>query len=210
MIDAATLLLFVGAVAVLLLSPGPSMAFVLAHGVALGWRGGVAAAAGICAADVTLTGFTAAGITALVARWPPSFQLIRLGGASYLFWMAWSALRSPAGLVLQRAGRSPLRTVAWRAMLGSLLNPAALMFFMMFLPQFADVRSGALGLQLLTLGLILSALAAIFHAGLGALGGSVARLVSTQPAVARWRSRVFASVLALLALRLLVMPQQLH
>lgn len=43
MIETSTLLIFAGAVMALLLSPGPNMAFVMAHGMAYGLRGGAAA-----------------------------------------------------------------------------------------------------------------------------------------------------------------------
>ncbi|POA50818.1 lysine transporter LysE, partial [Pseudomonas sp. FW507-12TSA] len=40
--DWTTLSIFIGAVLLLLLSPGPNMAFVISQGMAYGWRGGVA------------------------------------------------------------------------------------------------------------------------------------------------------------------------
>ena len=55
MIDLATLAVFSGSVLLLLLSPGPNMAFVISHGVSYGWRGGVAAGLGIGVADLLLT-----------------------------------------------------------------------------------------------------------------------------------------------------------
>jgi threonine/homoserine/homoserine lactone efflux protein len=210
MIDSATLAVFAGAVLMLMLSPGPNMAFVLAHGVAFGWRGGVAAAAGIAVADLVLTVLTAAGVTALITQWPPSFDLLRFGGAIYLLWMAWNTLRKPGVLVEPGASQTTLTGVARRAMLNSLLNPAALLFFMVFLPQFADVGRGDVWLQLLVLGLVLSTIAIGFHAGLGALGGSAARLFMKRPGAARWHSRALALVLLLLAVRLLAISSQPH
>lgn len=93
MIDPATLLIFVGAVMLLLLSPGPNMAFVISHGASYGWRGGVASGLGIGLADLILTALTAMGVTALVASWPPAFDLIRYSGGLYLLWLAFKADR---------------------------------------------------------------------------------------------------------------------
>ena len=75
MISLVTLAVFSGAVLLLLLSPGPNMAFVISHGVTHGWRGGCASALGIAVADLLLTALTAMGVTALVASWPPAFDL---------------------------------------------------------------------------------------------------------------------------------------
>ena len=107
MISLATLALFLLAVLALFLSPGPNMAFVLSHGVAHGPRGGFAAALGISSADLVHTLFAATGVTALVAAWPPSFDLLRYAGALYLLWLAWQALRSGSAAGRRRAARPP-------------------------------------------------------------------------------------------------------
>ena len=55
MIDGGTLSLFLLAVLALFLSPGPNMAFVLSHGIAMGPRAGFAAGLGIAGADLVHT-----------------------------------------------------------------------------------------------------------------------------------------------------------
>src|SRR5438445_466619 len=88
MVALSTLSVFLVAVLLLFLSPGPNMAFVLSHGIAYGPRGGFAAALGISAADLVLTVLTAMGVTAIVAAWPPAFDILRYIGALYLVWLA--------------------------------------------------------------------------------------------------------------------------
>ena len=202
MVDLATLLLFVGAVLLLLMSPGPNMAFVIAHGARYGWRGGVAAAFGIGAADVVLTALTAAGLTAVIAQWPPSFDLIRAAGAVYLLWMAYQAIRTPAALPADSPIQASLGSVFVRAMLNSLLNPKALLFFMVFLPQFVDRGTSQVTQQLVILGGVLTLMAIAFHAVLGLLGGAIRGLLSRRVGAAQWQSRGMALVLVLLAVRL--------
>ena len=202
MVDLATLLLFVGAVLLLLMSPGPNMAFVIAHGARYGWRGGVAAAFGIGAADVVLTALTAAGLTAVIAQWPPSFDLIRAAGAVYLLWMAYQAIRTPAALPADSPIQASLGSVFVRAMLNSLLNPKALLFFMVFLPQFVDRGTSQVTQQLVILGGVLTLMAIAFHAVLGLLGGAIRGLLSRRVGAVQWQSRCMALVLVLLAVRL--------
>ncbi|MDF3836725.1 LysE family translocator [Cupriavidus basilensis] len=207
MIAFATLLVFSAAVMMLLLSPGPNMAFVMAHGVSYGLGGGAAAALGIGAADLVLTGLTATGITAVIAAWPPAFDLIRYAGAAYLLWMAYKALRrprSPLGAVAQQAS---LKSVFLRSMLNSLLNPKALLFFMVFLPQFVEPGKGNVAGQLVILGCVLTAISVVFHALLGAAGGSARRFLSRNPRAATVQTYGLAVVLVLLALRLIAMPR---
>lgn len=202
MIELSTLLLFSGAVLMLLISPGPNMAFVIAHGASYGWRGGVAAALGIGAADLILTAFTAAGLTAVIAQWPPSFELIRTAGAVYLLWMAYQVIQSPGVLPAHSGVQASSGSVFMRAMLNSLLNPKALLFFMVFLPQFVDRDAPQVTQQLVWLGVVLTLIAVAFHALLGVLGGAIRRLVSSGGGFGRWQSRGMATVLVLLAVRL--------
>ncbi|QBR00886.1 LysE family translocator [Paraburkholderia pallida] len=209
MIDTSTLLVFAAAVMALLLSPGPNMAFVMAHGMAYGPGGGAAAALGIGLADLILTALTATGVTAVVAAWPPSFDLIRYAGAAYLLWMAYKAMRRPGELEQLTASQTTLRSVFVRGALNSLLNPKALLFFMVFLPQFADPGKGPVGQQLALLGCTLTAIATVFHMLLGAVGGSVSRFLARHSGAARLQSRGLAALLVLLAVRLAVMSRPL-
>ena len=201
MVDPSTLWVFAGAVLLLMMSPGPNMAFVIAHGASYGWRGGVAAALGIGAADLVLTTITAAGLTAVIAQWPPSFDLIRAAGAFYLLWMAYQAIRAPATLPTHSAIQASLGSVFVRSMLNSLLNPKALLFFMVFLPQFVDRSSSHVTQQLIMLGVVLTLIAIAFHAVLGVLGGAIRGLASRSGRTQRWQSRGMATVLVLLAIR---------
>ncbi|MBK5542624.1 LysE family translocator [Pseudomonas sp. TH05] len=209
MMDLATLSIFVGTVLLLLLSPGPNMAFVLSHGLAYGWRGGVACGLGIGAADVLLTLLTATGVTALVAGWPPAFDLIRYAGVAYLLWLAYQAVQARGPKHLRQAPRVPLPTVWVRALLNSLLNPKALLFFMVFLPQFVRPGSGPIALQLLVLGLVLTLVSVVFHTLLGVFGSALSHGLGARPGLARIQPWLLAAVLLLLAARLALMTSPL-
>ncbi|MGE8354204.1 MAG: LysE family translocator [Pseudomonas protegens] len=206
--DLSTLSIFLGAVLLLLLSPGPNMAFVISHGVAYGWRGGVASGLGIGAADIGLTLLTATGVTAVVASWPPAFDLLRYAGVAYLLWLAWKALAGNGALNLVDAARVPLSTVFVRALYNSLLNPKALLFFMVFLPQFVRPDHGSIALQLVVLGLLLTLVSGIFHTSLGIFGALLTRSFSgTTARFVRLQSWLLAAVLLALALRLALLAR---
>jgi len=205
--DPATLSIFAGAVLLLMLSPGPNMAFVVAHGAAFGFGGGFAASLGIAAADLVLTALTATGITALVAAWAPAFDVVRYAGAAYLLWLAAKALRPSRGPGAAVAMQASLPAVFVRGMLNCLLNPKALLFFMVFLPQFAEPGRGPVAPQLLVLGCVLTAISLAYHGALGVLGGTARRLLAARPRMARLQSGGLAAVLLLLALRLVLMQR---
>ncbi|WP_119739361.1 LysE family translocator [Pseudomonas sp. Larv2_ips] len=207
MIDLSTLLVFSGAVVLLLLSPGPNMAFVISHGLSYGWRGGVASSLGICVADLLLTALTATGVTALVASWPPSFDVIRYAGVIYLLWLVFKTLQKSPRLEAAQVKRVRLGRVFAQAMLNSLLNPKALLFFMVFLPQFVNPQAGSITLQLLMLGGVLTLIAGVFHALLGMFGGALSRFFAGRAHSARLQKWGLATVLMLLAARLALMSR---
>jgi threonine/homoserine/homoserine lactone efflux protein len=180
------------------------MAFLLAHSLVSGPKGGVAVATGIFLSDLLMSALTAAGVTALVLEVPGSFDVIRVVGAAYLLWLAYQALRSAGGGGGRTVAAAPFTAVMRASMVNSLLNPKAFVFFVVFIPQFADPGKGSLSMQLAILGLVLSLEAWIFHASLGMLGSSVGPRLGGAGA-ARWSRRLQASVFLLLALRLAVM-----
>ena len=211
MIDATTFVLFLIAVLTLFVSPGPNMAFVMSHGMSFGLRGGLAAAIGIGSADVVLTVLTATGVTAMVFAWSPAFDVLRIAGAAYLLWLAIKTLWSPAGAVTTKSGTAYLafHKIARNAMLGSLLNPKALLFFMVFLPQFVDPAKGSIAVQLITLGLILSAASVVFNTLLGAFSGQLGMLLQRNPRAATLQKWLLGGVLAALAVRMFLTERPL-
>lgn len=200
--DPGTLLLFVAAAFGLLLSPGPNMALVVSQGLAHGPRGGVAVACGIAVADMVLTVIVAAGVAALFAAWPPSFDVLRYTGAGYLAWLAIRSLRRG------KRGRAPgareqgTASIVRLSVATSLLNPKALLFFMVFLPQFVEARKGHVALQLLVLGFVLTAIAFVFHAGLGIASARARDWTSGRAAGVAWVDRLQAAVFLGIAIRL--------
>ena len=211
MIDTATFLLFLLAVLTLFLSPGPNMAFVMSHGMAYGPKGGLAAAIGIGSADVVLTALTATGVTAMVFAWSPSFDVLRIAGAAYLMWLAIKTVRAPVHTLVpsNSTANLTLHSIAKRAMLGSLLNPKALLFFMVFLPQFVHPKKGGIALQLLTLGLVLSLASVAFNWALGTFSGQLGAMIQRHPRAASLQKWLLGSVLTVLALRIFLTERPL-
>ena len=205
-VDLTTYLLFTGAVVMLLLSPGPNMAFVMTHGIAFGPRGGLAAAAGIGFADLVMTLLTVTGVTAVVAAWPASFDVLRYAGTAYLLHLAIQAVyarRIDSASAVTEALEKSVRKVFVKALAGSLINPKPMLFFVIFLPQFVDPKRASVDLQLAIFGLTLALSAFVFHALLGlfsaAMGRSVQRLVKHCPRVARLQQFGLAGVMTALA-----------
>lgn len=202
-----TLLLFVVAVLGLMVSPGPNMALIVSNSLALGARGGIVSATGIFVADLIMTMLVCAGIATTVATWPPAFDVLRYLGALYLAWLAMQALRRRTPAMERQRATASLRQAFHGATLVSLLNPKALLFFLVFLPQFVDPHRGAVTLQLLVLGLALSTIAFVFHALLGLFSAKVASVFLSLGRSVQWLDRLQAGLLFGLAVRLLFLER---
>lgn len=205
-----TLLLFSVAVLGLMVSPGPNMAMVVSQSLSLGARGGIVSAAGIFVADLIMTMLVCAGVATLVATWPPAFDVLRYVGTLYLLWLALQALRRHARTLVHAPTKASLGEAFRSATWVSLLNPKALLFFLVFLPQFVDQQRGSVTLQLFVLGLVLSTIALCFHGLLGVFSGRVACACRGHAQAVRWLDRLQAGLFIGLAIRLLFLDRQLR
>jgi threonine/homoserine/homoserine lactone efflux protein len=187
----------------LLIVPGPNMAIVTSHAIAHGWRAGLAAALGITLADMLMTVLVSAGLGTLVMSWAPAFDLLRWTGAFYLMWLAWQALKAPPLDTGTQPTQASLRRILARATLNSLLNPKALLFFVVFLPQFVTIGStSSVTLQLMFLGVLLALIALVFHSLLGFCAGWFHARLRKRLIPKRLGAYGFAAVMAALAARL--------
>src|SRR5262245_40848289 len=130
--DTSFALFLIGSI-LLIVAPGPDFAFVMTHGLAYGRRSGVFAAFGISLGLLTHTLLAAVGLTALLISSSTIFELIKIIGAAYLFYLGCRALFSKQAPIVEAAPR-PETASDWRilraAMLTNVFNPKALLTFM--------------------------------------------------------------------------------
>ena len=157
MIDLHTYLLFIGAVVVLVIVPGPDMAYMLTRTILQGRRAGVLAAVGINAGAYVHVTAAVLGLTAILAASSIAFAVVKWLGACYLIWIGVRAIASKAGAIDLgggQAGQLNGKAIFWQGFLSDVLNPKVAIFFLAFLPQFIDVdsRKASVSQQLLLLG----------------------------------------------------------
>jgi threonine/homoserine/homoserine lactone efflux protein len=124
------------AIVIFLALPGPGTFALLTATGKGGLRAGAAATLGIILGDQVLMWAAAAGVAALMVAWPTLFHLVQIAGAGYLAWMGVKLIRAKPGsapVVDMSSGRY-LR----QALLITLLNPKAIVFYMAFFPLFID------------------------------------------------------------------------
>jgi threonine/homoserine/homoserine lactone efflux protein len=170
--------LFVVASAVLLLTPGPAVLFIVARSVEQGRAAGLVSVLGIHLGTIVHIVAAAIGLSALVVSSALAFAVVRYLGAAYLIWMGVRTLMAkdpdPEAPVV-RAG--PLRRAFRDGFLVNLFNPKTAIFFLAFLPQFVDPARGALHWQILVLGLTFMGLGIVSDALFALAAGSAGDLL---------------------------------
>jgi len=153
-----SLLLFIAAGLVLNFTPGPDVLYITARSLSQGWRAGAASALGISAGCLVHTAAAAFGISVLLRTAPVAYDVIRMAGAAYLVYLGIRGLRTRAATAATAAiaplAPTPMHTVFWQGFVTNVLNPKVALFFLAFLPQFADPARGSFALQIAALGLI--------------------------------------------------------
>lgn len=153
------LLLFVVATLTLNVTPGPDMLYVIARSAGQGRPAGIASALGIAAGCLVHTLLVACGVAGLLRTAPAAFEVIKYAGAAYLIYLGVRALTGRRRAESDpRVEPSGLGRIFVQGMLTNLLNPKVALFFLAFLPQFADAARGPVALQILMLGLLFNLL----------------------------------------------------
>ena len=198
-----TLLTFFIASLLLALAPGPDNLFVLTQAALRGRSAGLAVTMGLCTGLLGHTSAAALGLAALFAASALAFTLLKLCGAGYLLWLAWQAWRA-SSTSIRTAPED--RLSGWqlyrRGILMNITNPKVSVFFLAFLPQFADPSRGPLTQQLLALGAIFMVATILVFGGIALLAGMLGAWLTRAPKLQRVLNRMTAVLFVGLALKL--------
>ena len=144
--SAELLVAFLAATAVFAYMPGPAMLYAAAQTVSRGRWAGLTASLGIHLGGYVHVVAAAAGLSVLFHAVPVLYTVVKLAGAAYLVWLGIRLIRQagePVG-ALPRVGARSARRALLESVAVEVLNPKTALFFLAFLPQFAD-PSAALG-----------------------------------------------------------------
>ncbi|HWF01700.1 MAG TPA: LysE family translocator [Caulobacteraceae bacterium] len=187
-----SLIAFVAAASVVVITPGLDTALVLRAAASEGRRAGMLAAIGVGAGCLVWGAGVALGLTALLAASHLAFTVLRVAGAAYLIYLGARLLARPRhGLDLAAAPAAaghPFR----RGLTTNLLNPKAGVFYVSFLPQFVPPHAPMAPWTFL-LAAIHVALGLIWFAALIAVIGR-ARAALARPRVTAWLDRATGCV----------------
>ena len=195
--------LFVLSGLLLNVTPGPDTAYIIGRSVQMGWRGGAAAAIGICCGCLVHVFGAAIGLSALLMASSAAFTVLKWVGAAYLLLTGLQMLLSRPRLVAEAAApaATSLSRVFWQGALTNVLNPKVALFFLAFLPQFVAADSAHKTLAFLALGLIFISTGTLWCLGIAAFAARAASRIRQSAGAMAWVNRLLGGLFVYLGIR---------
>jgi threonine/homoserine/homoserine lactone efflux protein len=195
MLDLTHLPLFLLASALLLLTPGPAVLYIIARSVDHGRRAGLVSVCGIEVGNLVHVLAATLGLSALLLSSALAFTIVKYLGAVYLVYLGLrklftrQAIPGPGKRQPQSLGR-----IFSQGVVVATLNPKTALFFVAFLPQFVDPSEGAIAGQLMVLGCIFVLLGLISDSMYALVAGTVGQWLKGSRSAVRAERYVVGSV----------------
>ena len=203
MLDPQTVLIFFTTSILLALSPGPDNLFVMTQAAQQGRKAGLLVTLGLCTGLLFHTTAVTFGLAALFKASAVAFTVLKFSGAGYLLYLAWQAFRAgtvtgaTAAVVRLNSG-----ALYRRGIIMNITNPKVSIFFLAFLPQFADPGKGSLPAQILLLGGVFIIATIVIFGSISLLAGVFGERFRQSTSAQKLLNRAAAAIFAGLALKL--------
>ncbi|MBO68475.1 MAG: RhtB family transporter [Acidiferrobacteraceae bacterium] len=197
MVSTPTLFLFIAAAITLLVIPGPAVFYIVARSTEQGILAGLTSVLGIVTGGLVHVLASALGLSALVLASPAAFATVKLCGAAYLFYLGarlfWRSAQTTIA-ASANVDQLSLKIVYWEGFLVNISNPKTILFFVAFLPQFIDERSGNVVSQIIILGIILVAIGLVTDSVYAIVAGKLSSWLRSKTSRGALLDRLAASV----------------
>src|SRR5918999_1483703 len=191
MIPLDLLAVFFTASLLLALAPGPDNMFVLTQAALRGWRAGLAITGGLCTGLLVHTAAVAFGVAAIFQASMVAFTGLKLIGAAYLLYLAWQAFHAPAeSLGLTTGPAMTLFPLYRRGIVMNITNPKVSIFFLAFLPQFADPSRGPVAIQMVILGIVFMIAAVLVFSLFCVAADAIGNRLRSRPSVQIYMNKI--------------------
>lgn len=203
MLPLETLIPFFMAAVLLALAPGPDNIFVLTQSALRGRAAGLLVTLGLCTGLIVHTTAVAFGVAVIFKASALAFTALKLVGAGYLLYLAWMIFRSSTETI--GAGRKSTLShgrLYRRGIIMNVTNPKVSIFFLAFLPQFADPARGSLTMQMLLLGGVFIVATILVFGAIALLAGAIGGWLNRSPRTQVIMNRLAGVVFVGLALKL--------
>lgn len=188
---------------IVVLIPGTGVLFTISTGLAQGRKASAYAALGCTAGIVPHLLATIFGLAAIMHTSALAFEVLKIAGVLYLFYLALMTWKDKSGFEAQAlSSRSSAISLATKAFLLNILNPKLTIFFLAFLPQFVSPETiSPLG-DMLILSAVFMLMTFVVFVIYGLLAHSFRQSVIDSHRVQTWLRRGFALTFAGLGVQL--------
>ena len=194
---------------VVVIAPGTGVVYTLALGLGRGRAAAIAAATGCTFGILPHLAAATLGLAALLHTSALLFSVVKWAGVVYLLWLAWGALRQTGTLAVQPADArgQGLTRIAVQGALINVLNPKLSIFFLAFLPQFAEPAHGAVAPQVIACGALFALVTLVVFGGVAWAAGFLGERLGRSGRAQRIMNRAAGAVFVALALRLVTVER---
>lgn len=205
MIPFETAVIFSAASVALALAPGPDNIFVLTQSALYGRKAGFWVTIGLCTGLLVHTAAVSLGVAAIFQTSIIAFNILKIMGAMYLLYLAWQAFRAGAAN-LDEKGKPDMgwRELYSRGVIMNITNPKVAIFFLAFLPQFADPSRGSITVQMLMFGGLLIVTTVLVFSTIAWSAGFLGEWLKGSVKAQLIMNRLAGTVFTALALRLII------
>lgn len=208
MLSAETISAFFIASVLLAFAPGPDNIFVLTQSALQGKLSGLMVVFGLCTGLLVHTGAVAFGVAVIFQASTLAFALLKYIGGGYLLYLAWHAFRASPEKINMRGGQQKGVGILYRrGIIMNLTNPKISIFFLAFLPQFADPQRGSISLQMVVLGGIFIFATILVFGSIAFIGGVLGDWLNRSERAQRTMNRIAGTVFIGLALKLVTVER---
>jgi len=192
-----TFLLFAFASLVLNITPGADMLYVATRSTSQGVKAGIVSAFGIMAGCIVHLVAAVAGLSAIIANSATAFSIIKYAGAAYLFYLGLQSLFSKQNKFELKTDmvRKSLSSIFWQGVVTNVLNPKVALFFLAFLPQFINIKTGDVKWQIFLLGTWFNISGTIVNILVALVFGRMGNWFAKRQWFIKWQNKITGLVL---------------
>lgn len=181
-----TLLAYLAAVLLVVMSPGPDNILAISRGLSQGRAAAVLSSVGAGLGIMFHTVAAALGLTLVIQASPAAFWAVKLVGAAYLLWLGFKALTARNLISFAPTQAQSLPRVFASGFFSNVLNPKPGLFVLAFIPQFVSADRGSVSVQMLVYGAIFAVLTAIIFSVLGSYAARLSGWLARRPKATTW------------------------
>lgn len=179
--DFPTLMLFAAAALVLTATPGPDMLLIASRSISQGRAAGFFTYGGIALGTYCHALVAAFGLSQLIMAVPAAYEAVRWAGCGYLLYLAYRTIRSEGAAFAPASTlqRLSAKRIFLAGLTTNLLNPKMALFVVALFPQFVNVQSGPIMVQMLIFATVLNGIGLIVNGAVIIFGSKIrSRLAS--------------------------------